>query len=72
MSLSAISSVTGLMLAVKGMRREDRAAPSPSLSLAPRPPDIRADQVPSVDPEKAMGARAPSFAKAKCSNPGTY
>ena len=54
------------------MRREERAAPLLSLSLAPCAPDILADQVPNVGPAKAVDAREPSFAKAEFRNLGTY
>lgn len=69
---SAVSSVRGSTLAVRGTRREDRAAPSPSFSLAPRPLGILADQVPNVGPAKAVGAREPSFGRAEFRNLGTY
>lgn len=62
-----MSSVTGLTLAVRGMRREDGAARLPSLSLAPCPPDTLADRVPNVGPAEAVDAREPHFR-----NPSTY
>lgn len=72
LSSSAVPSVMGLTLTVKRMRREDRAALSPSLSLVPWPPGILADQVPNVGPAKAVGTREPSFARAEFRNPDTY